>query len=56
VPDLTDDLELRATRVAIDDHVATVWLNRPHRHNAWTGRMHSEYRRVLAHLGSDCGT
>ena len=30
--------------------MATVWLHRPHRHNAWTGRMHSEYRWVLAHL------
>ena len=47
-----DDLSahLRATRFEVDGHVATVWLDRPHRHNAWTGRMHSEYRRVLAHL------
>jgi enoyl-CoA hydratase/carnithine racemase len=42
--------ELQATRVEVDDHVATVWLHRPHRHNAWTGRMHSEYRTVMAHL------
>ncbi|MCU1358743.1 MAG: putative enoyl-CoA hydratase [Ilumatobacteraceae bacterium] len=45
--DLTD---LSATRFQIDDHVATVWLHRPHRHNAWTGRMHSEYRSIIAHL------
>jgi enoyl-CoA hydratase/carnithine racemase len=44
--------ELRATRFEVDGHVATVWLHRPHRHNAWTGTMHAEYRRVLAHLDS----
>ncbi|MDP2291689.1 MAG: enoyl-CoA hydratase-related protein [Actinomycetota bacterium] len=43
-------MELTATRFEIDERVATVWLHRPHRHNAWTGRMHSEYRWVLAHL------
>ena len=42
--------DLMATRFQIDGRVATIWLNRPHRHNAWTGRMHSEYRSVLAHL------
>ncbi|MFV0309708.1 MAG: enoyl-CoA hydratase-related protein [Desertimonas sp.] len=43
-------MELKATRVDIEGHVATVWLHRPHRHNAWTGRMHAEYRWVLAEL------
>ena len=28
-------------RWEIDDRVATVWLHRPHRHNAWTGTMHT---------------
>lgn len=42
--------ELTAVRYEVVDRVATVWLHRPHRHNAWTGRMHSEYRSVLAHL------
>jgi len=37
-------------RVEVDDRVATVWLHRPHRRNAWTGRMHSEYRAALADL------
>ena len=46
-------MELRATRYEIDGHVATLWLHRPHRHNAWTGRMHAEYRWVLATLDSD---
>ena len=35
--------------------VATVWLHRPHRHNVWTGRMHAEYRWVLAQLAADSG-
>lgn len=31
----------------VDEGVATVTLNRPHRRNAWTGRMETEYRSVL---------
>jgi enoyl-CoA hydratase/carnithine racemase len=46
-------VELKATRFEIDDHVATLWLHRPHRHNAWTGRMHAEYRWILAELEAD---
>jgi enoyl-CoA hydratase/carnithine racemase len=46
-------VELKATRVEIADRVATVWLHRPHRHNAWTGRMHAEYRWILARLDAD---
>lgn len=47
-------MDLKATRVAVDaDGVATVWLHRPHRRNAWTGRMHAEYRWLLAHLDAD---
>ena len=42
--------ELSAVRWEIDDRVATVWLHRPHRHNAWTGTMHTEYRQVMADL------
>lgn len=36
-----------------DGHVATVWLDRPHRHNAWTGRMHAEFRQVMHDLELD---
>ena len=43
-------MELKATRFEVDGHVATLFLHRPHRHNAWTGRMHTEYRWILAHL------
>jgi enoyl-CoA hydratase/carnithine racemase len=46
-------MDLKATRYEIDGRVATVWLHRPHRHNAWTGRMHSKYRWVLGVLDAD---
>jgi enoyl-CoA hydratase/carnithine racemase len=46
-------VELKATRCEVDGGVATVWLHRPHRHNAWTGRMHAEYRWLLAELAAD---
>jgi enoyl-CoA hydratase/carnithine racemase len=46
-------MELKATRFETDGHVATVFLHRPHRHNAWTGRMHAEFRWVMAELESD---
>lgn len=39
--------------VSIDGHVATVSLNRPHRANAWTGRMHADYKKVMAELDAD---
>jgi len=38
------DLELKATRYASADGIATITLHRPDRLNAWTGRMHHEYR------------
>lgn len=43
-------MELKVTRFDVTDRVATVWLNRPHRGNAWTGRMHTEYRWIMAEL------
>jgi enoyl-CoA hydratase/carnithine racemase len=42
--------ETTAIRWEVDGSVATVWLHRPHRHNAWTGKMHAEYRQVMADL------
>lgn len=42
--------ELTAIRWQVSDRVATLWLDRPHRHNAWTGTMHAEYRQVMADL------
>lgn len=46
-------MELKTVRFEVQDHVATLWLHRPHRHNAWTGRMHAEYRWVMADLERD---
>ena len=46
-------MDLKATRFETDRHVATVFLHRPHRHNAWTGRMHAEFRWVMARLETD---
>lgn len=33
--------------------VATVFLNRPHRNNAWTGRMHRDYKTAMSGLDAD---
>lgn len=45
--------DLSTIRHEIADHVATVRLHRPHRHNAWTGRMHAEFRQVMDQLERD---
>jgi enoyl-CoA hydratase/carnithine racemase len=38
-------MELKSTRYEVDaDGVAVIQLSRPDRRNAWTGRMHAEYR------------
>lgn len=46
-------MELKATELSIDDRIGIITLNRPHRMNAWTGRMHTEYRWCLAELDND---
>lgn len=46
-------MDLRTTRCEVAGSVATIWLDRPHRHNAWTGRMHAEYRWLLSTLDAD---
>ncbi len=43
-------MELTATRFEVVDRIATLWLDRPHRSNAWTGTMHTEYRWIMAEL------
>ncbi len=40
-------MELKATELEVDQGIATIWLSRPARMNAWTGRMHAEYRWCL---------
>jgi enoyl-CoA hydratase/carnithine racemase len=46
-------MDLKATRCDVDNGIATITLSRPERRNAWTGRMHSEYRHLLAQLDAD---
>jgi enoyl-CoA hydratase/carnithine racemase len=46
-------MQLKATRYAVDERVATLTLDRPHRLNAWTGRMHEEYRWCLQEAEDD---
>ena len=46
-------MELKATRYEVDGHVARLTLHRPERGNAWTGRMHTEYRWICKQLEDD---
>lgn len=46
-------MELKVTEYAVADGIATITLNRPERLNAWTGRMHTEYRWCLAQADAD---
>ncbi len=46
-------MELKATQYEVDDGIATIALNRPDRMNAWTGRLHTEYRHSLAQADAD---
>jgi enoyl-CoA hydratase/carnithine racemase len=45
--------ELKVTTYGTRDGIATITLSRPERLNAWTGRMHSEYRALLARAADD---
>ena len=47
-------MELKNTEYEVDTQgLATIWLNRPHRMNAWTGRLHTEYRYLLNRANDD---
>ena len=48
-------MDLRTTRFEIGEGVATITLSRPKRRNAWTGRMHTEYRWLLSQANDDAG-
>ncbi len=51
-----DMLELKSTEFEVDEEgIATIWLSRPKRMNAWTGRMHTEYRYLLSRAEQDQG-
>lgn len=46
-------MELKVTTYQVDEGIATITLNRPQRMNAWTGRMHAEYRHLMARADAD---
>lgn len=46
-------MELKTIVYDVSDRIATITLHRPHRMNAWTGRMHTEYRYVLDQANRD---
>ncbi len=46
-------MELKATSYRIDDRTAVITLDRPHRGNAWTGRLHAEYVHNLERAEAD---
>lgn len=46
-------MQLKTVLLEKDDGIATIILNRPARMNAWTGRMHTEYRWLLQQLDTD---
>ncbi|WP_082765218.1 MULTISPECIES: enoyl-CoA hydratase-related protein [unclassified Phenylobacterium] len=48
-------MDLKTLRYEIADGIAVVTLARPKRRNAWTGRMHTEYRWVLREADRDPG-
>ncbi len=40
-------MELKTIHYNVEGSCATIMLSRPHKRNAWTGRMHTEYRHCL---------
>ena len=48
-------MELKTVKYSVERQLATITLSRPRRMNAWTGRMHMEYRHILAVAEADPG-
>ena len=46
-------MDLKTTRYDLEGGLATITLARPKRRNAWTGRMHTEYRWLLQQANQD---
>lgn len=46
-------MDLRATTYTVEERIARITLDRPHRRNAWTGRMHLEYRWAMTEAEAD---
>ena len=45
-------MEWKAVHYDVSDGVGLITLNRPHRNNAWTGRMGFEYRAAMQRGGA----
>ena len=48
-------MELKTIKYEVSERIATITLSRPARMNAWTGRMHTEYRWALLQADNDKG-
>ena len=46
-------MECKTIRYEVADRIARLTLDRPDRGNAWTGRMHLEYRWALTEAEAD---
>ena len=46
-------MEYKVVELEISDQIATIMLNRPDRLNAWTMKMHAEYRSALKAADED---
>ena len=46
-------MELKTIKYEVRERIATITLSRPNRMNAWTGRMHTEYRWALLQADND---
>ena len=46
-------MQLKAVNYQREGALATITLSRPQRRNAWTGRMHTEYRWCLENADAD---
>lgn len=46
-------MEYKTVRYQVDGGVALITLNRPHRNNAWTGRMETEYHHAMYQADHD---
>lgn len=49
-PSNAQEITLDTIRVVIEAPIATVFLHRPHRHNAWTGTMHADFLSAMRTL------
>ncbi len=46
-------MELNSIKYSVENQIGTIMLSRPERNNSWSGRMHIEYRHMLAKAEAD---